>query len=182
MCVHSCVCVCVHLDSLNAEHKFRVWILGHTSLYLHFHSSTEVLNHSGLYKEPGGGAGGTDQRGSGRKETLEDCQGGTGGTNLGGSSLTRTLEDGQGAGPEGQTRPALTRQEARAEPAAWPAARAAPAGQEAWVQFRRREGEALGGRRQGEELGRLRQGEELGRRRQGEQENTPVHDNTHTAH
>ncbi len=53
MCVHSCVCVCVHLDSLNAEHKFRVWILGHTSHYLHFHSSTEVLNHSGLYKEPG---------------------------------------------------------------------------------------------------------------------------------
>ncbi len=28
-----CVCVCVHLDGLNAEHKFRVWvtILGHTS-------------------------------------------------------------------------------------------------------------------------------------------------------
>ncbi len=37
------------------------------------------------------------------------------------------------AGPEGQTRLALTHQEARAEPAAWPAARAAPAGQEAWV-------------------------------------------------
>ncbi len=53
MCPQLCVCVCVHLDSLNAEHKFRVWILGHTSLYLHFHSSTEVLNHSGLYKEPG---------------------------------------------------------------------------------------------------------------------------------
>ncbi len=31
-----CVCVCVHLDGLNAEHKFRVWvtILGHTSLSL----------------------------------------------------------------------------------------------------------------------------------------------------
>ncbi len=39
-CVHG-VCVCVHLDGLNAEHKFRVWvtILGHTSLHfiiLHF--------------------------------------------------------------------------------------------------------------------------------------------------
>ncbi len=37
VCVHG-VCVfttvCVHLDGLNAEHKFRVWvaILGHTSL------------------------------------------------------------------------------------------------------------------------------------------------------
>ncbi len=32
VCVHCCVCV--HLDGLNAEHKFRVWvtILGHTSL------------------------------------------------------------------------------------------------------------------------------------------------------
>ncbi len=32
VCVHS---VCVHLDGLNAEHKFRVWvtILGHTSLH-----------------------------------------------------------------------------------------------------------------------------------------------------
>ncbi len=55
-------------------------------------------------------------------------------------------------------RPALTRQEARAEPAAWPAARAAPAGQEAWVQFRCRQGEGAWGRRQGEELGRLWQG------------------------
>ncbi len=27
------VCVCVHMDGLNAEHKFRVWvtILGHMS-------------------------------------------------------------------------------------------------------------------------------------------------------
>ncbi len=42
VCVCVCVCVfvcslltavCVHLDGLNAEHKFRVWvtILGHTS-------------------------------------------------------------------------------------------------------------------------------------------------------
>ncbi len=37
------------------------------------------------------------------------------------------------AGPEGQTRQALARQEARAEPAAWQAARVTPAGQEAWV-------------------------------------------------
>ncbi len=37
------------------------------------------------------------------------------------------------AGPEGQTRRALARQEARAEPAAWQAARVTPAGQEAWV-------------------------------------------------
>ncbi len=37
------------------------------------------------------------------------------------------------AGPEGQTRLTLAHQEARAEPAAWQAARAAPAGQEAWV-------------------------------------------------
>ncbi len=37
------------------------------------------------------------------------------------------------AGPEGQTRPALARQEARGEPAAWLAARVGPAGQEAWV-------------------------------------------------
>ncbi len=101
--------------------------------------------HSFIHSRSQGGAGGTDQRGSGRKETLEDCQGGTGGTNQEGSSLTRTLEDGQGAGPEGQTRPALTRQEARAEPAAWPAARAAPAGQEAWVQFRCRQGEGAWG-------------------------------------
>ncbi len=40
VCVHVCVCVCsllwcVHLDGLNADHKFRVWItiLGHTSLH-----------------------------------------------------------------------------------------------------------------------------------------------------
>ncbi len=34
MCVFTTVCV--HLDGLNAEHKFRVWvtILGHTSLSL----------------------------------------------------------------------------------------------------------------------------------------------------
>ncbi len=36
-------------------------------------------------------------------------------------------------GLEGQPRRALVRQEARAEPAAWQAARVAPAGQEAWV-------------------------------------------------
>ncbi len=37
VCVHS-VCVCVHMDGLNAEHKFRVWvtILGHTSLHFTF--------------------------------------------------------------------------------------------------------------------------------------------------
>ncbi len=30
--------MCVHLDGLNAEHKFRVWvtILGHTSLHVTF--------------------------------------------------------------------------------------------------------------------------------------------------
>ncbi len=38
----ACVCVftavCVHLDGLNAEHKFQVWvtILGHTSLHITF--------------------------------------------------------------------------------------------------------------------------------------------------
>ncbi len=34
VCVYS---VCEHLDGLNAEHKFRVWvtILGHTSLHFH---------------------------------------------------------------------------------------------------------------------------------------------------
>ncbi len=37
------------------------------------------------------------------------------------------------AGPEQQTRPALARQEARGEPAAWQAARVGPAGQEAWM-------------------------------------------------
>ncbi len=50
MCV--CVCVlttvCVHLDVLNAEHNFRVWvtILGHTSLHFHFthHVVTIVLS------------------------------------------------------------------------------------------------------------------------------------------
>ncbi len=33
--VCSLLCVCVHLDGLNAEHKFRIWvsILGHTSLH-----------------------------------------------------------------------------------------------------------------------------------------------------
>ncbi len=38
VCVCVCVCVCVHLDGLNAEHKFRVWvtIIGHTSLHFHF--------------------------------------------------------------------------------------------------------------------------------------------------
>ncbi len=42
VCVCVCVCVftavCVHLDGLNAEHKFRVWvtILGHTSHYFTF--------------------------------------------------------------------------------------------------------------------------------------------------
>ncbi len=36
------------------------------------------------------------------------------------------------AGPEGQTRPALARQEARGEPAAWQSARVGPARQEAW--------------------------------------------------
>ncbi len=36
-------------------------------------------------------------------------------------------------GLEGQTRQALARQRAKAEPAAWQAARVAPAGQEAWV-------------------------------------------------
>ncbi len=39
MCVFTAVCV--HLDGLNAEHKFRVWvtILGHTSLHFHFHNN-----------------------------------------------------------------------------------------------------------------------------------------------
>ncbi len=42
LCVCVCVCVftavCVHLDRLNAEHKFRVWItiLGHTSRHFTF--------------------------------------------------------------------------------------------------------------------------------------------------
>ncbi len=36
-------------------------------------------------------------------------------------------------GLEGQTRQALACQRAKAEPAAWQAARVAPAGQEAWV-------------------------------------------------
>ncbi len=33
-CVYVHYCVCVHLDGLNAEHKFRVWVSipGHTSL------------------------------------------------------------------------------------------------------------------------------------------------------
>ncbi len=37
VCVY-CVCVHVHLDGLNAEHKFQVWItiLGHTSLHFTF--------------------------------------------------------------------------------------------------------------------------------------------------
>ncbi len=38
-CVHVCslLCVCVHLDVLNAEYKFWVWvtIFGHTSLHFH---------------------------------------------------------------------------------------------------------------------------------------------------
>ncbi len=48
LCVHGvcvfttlcwvCVCVCVHLDGLNAEHKFWVWdtIPGHTSRHFRF--------------------------------------------------------------------------------------------------------------------------------------------------
>ncbi len=38
MCVCVFTAVCVHLDGLKAEHKFRVWvtILGHTSLHLSF--------------------------------------------------------------------------------------------------------------------------------------------------
>ncbi len=41
--VCSLLCVCVHLDGLNAEHKFRVWviILGHKSL--HFTSVVHVM-------------------------------------------------------------------------------------------------------------------------------------------
>ncbi len=39
MCVCVCVftAVCVHLDGLNAEHKFRVWVTisGHMSLHFH---------------------------------------------------------------------------------------------------------------------------------------------------
>ncbi len=43
-CVHG-VCVCVHLDGLNSEHKFRVWvtILGHTSLKKNTASSANLL-------------------------------------------------------------------------------------------------------------------------------------------
>ncbi len=48
VCVHYCVCVCVHLDGLNAEHKFRVWvtILGHTSLHIHlfFHLAKNIFS------------------------------------------------------------------------------------------------------------------------------------------
>ncbi len=79
-----------------------------------------------------GRAGGTDQEGSGRTGTLEDGKGGTGGMNQGGSSLTRTLEDGQG-GAGGIDQASFSPSGGRAEPAAWQAARAAPAGQEAWV-------------------------------------------------
>ncbi len=36
-CVHG-VCVCVHLDGLNAEHKFHVTSLHHfTSIYIVYH-------------------------------------------------------------------------------------------------------------------------------------------------
>ncbi len=46
VCVHGvCVftAVCVHLDGLNAEHKFRVWvtILGHMAL--HFKQSIQSI-------------------------------------------------------------------------------------------------------------------------------------------
>ncbi len=75
---------------------------------------------------------GLNQGGSGRTGTLEDSQGGTRGTNQGDSGLTRSWRMAR-VGPEGQTRPALARQEARGEPAAWQAARVGPAGQEAWV-------------------------------------------------
>ncbi len=55
------------------------------------------------------------------------------------------------AGLEGQTRPALARQEARAEPAAWQAARVAPAGQEAWAAPARRGALAAQGRPPGQQ-------------------------------
>ncbi len=51
LCVCVCVftAVCVHLDGLNAEHKFRVWvtILGHTSLSLYKQSiiAKSIINN-----------------------------------------------------------------------------------------------------------------------------------------
>ena len=38
--------MCVHLDGLNAEHKFRVWvtILGHTSLSLSLSQNLQNVN------------------------------------------------------------------------------------------------------------------------------------------
>ncbi len=38
--------MCVHLDGLNREHKFRVWdiILGRTSLHFHFNGNTVFVN------------------------------------------------------------------------------------------------------------------------------------------
>ncbi len=46
-CKYYCTTVCVHLDGLNAEHNFRVWVtmLGHTSLHLkNTHNSTKYKN------------------------------------------------------------------------------------------------------------------------------------------
>ncbi len=51
VCVCVCVCVCVHLDGLNAEHKFRVWItiLGHTSLHFTFTKFVYVWLRKSFY-------------------------------------------------------------------------------------------------------------------------------------
>ncbi len=73
------------------------------------------------------------------------------------------------AGLEGQTRQVLARQEARAQPAAWQAARVAPAGQEAWGWCRPGKELELGQHWQSKELelGRRWQGKELGWLRDG---------------
>ncbi len=55
VCVHDvCVftAVCVHLDGLNAEHKFLVWvtILGHMSRHFHFHFHIRRASFSIFYR------------------------------------------------------------------------------------------------------------------------------------
>ncbi len=41
LCV--CVCVCVHVDGLNAEHKFRVWVTIHGRLSLSYISVLKYI-------------------------------------------------------------------------------------------------------------------------------------------